>query len=52
MQWKIYSISQCNLDGQDKAYLHYFISYSNLKEFWVKIQQILGKKLIYLFLSH
>jgi hypothetical protein len=35
--------SQCNFYGQDEDYLHYFISCPYLKEFWVKIQQILKK---------
>ena len=35
--------SQCNFCGQDEDYLHYFMSCPYLKEFWVKIQQILKK---------
>jgi hypothetical protein len=43
MKWRIAINSQCNVCGQDEDYLHYFISFPYLKEFWVKIQQILKK---------
>ena len=43
MKWKIAINSQCNFCGQDEDYLHYFMSCPYLKEFWVKIQQILKK---------
>ena len=43
MKWRIANNSQCNFCGQDEDYLHYFISCPYLKEFWVKIQQILKK---------
>jgi hypothetical protein len=41
MKWRIANNSQCNFCGQDEDYLHYFIYCPYLKEFWVKIQQIL-----------
>jgi hypothetical protein len=43
MKWRIAINSQCNVCGQDEDYLHYFMSCPYLKEFWVKIQQILKK---------
>jgi hypothetical protein len=43
MEWRIAINSQCNLCGQDADYLHYSMSCPYLKEFWVKIQQILKK---------
>jgi hypothetical protein len=43
MKWKLAINSQCNFCGQDEDYLHYFISCPYLKEFWVKIEQILKK---------
>jgi hypothetical protein len=43
MKWRIAINSQCNFCGQDEDYLHYFMSCPYLKEFWVKIQQILKK---------
>ena len=46
MQWRIDINSQCNCCGQDEYYLHYFMSCPYLKEFWVKIQQILKKNII------
>jgi len=51
MKWKIANNSQCNFRGQDEEYLYYFISCSYLKELWVKIQQILKKKLIEHFVT-
>jgi hypothetical protein len=36
---------------QDEDYLHYFISCPYLKEFWVKIQQILKKSNIENFVT-
>ena len=41
MKWRIASNSLCNFCGQDEDYLHHFMSCPYLKEFWVKIQQIL-----------
>ena len=46
MKWRIAIDSQCNFCDQDEDYLHYFISCPYLKEFWVKIQQILNKSKI------
>ena len=43
MKWRIAINIQCNFCGQDEDYLHYFIYCPYLKEFWVKIQQILKK---------
>jgi hypothetical protein len=43
--------SQCNFCGQDEDYLHYFMSCPYLKEFWVKIQQILKKSNIENFVT-
>ena len=54
MKWKIANNSQCNFCGQDEDYyLHYmyFISCPYLKEFWVKIQQILKKSNIENFVT-
>ena len=42
-RWRIAINIQCNFCGQDEDYLHYFISCPYLKEFCVKIQQILKK---------
>jgi hypothetical protein len=44
MKWKIANNSQYNICGQDEDYLHYLISCSCLKEYWVKIQRILRTK--------
>ena len=43
MKWRIAINIQCNFCGQDEDYLQYFMSFPYLKEFWVKIQQILKK---------
>ena len=51
MKWKIAINSQCNCCGQDEDYLHYFMSCPYLKEFWVKIQQILKKSNIENFVT-
>ena len=51
MKWRIAINSQCNFCGQDEDYLHYFMSCPYLKEFWVKIQQILKKSNIENFVT-
>ena len=51
MKWRIAIDSQCNFCGQDDDYLHYFMSCPYLKEFWVKIQQILKKSNIKNFVT-
>jgi hypothetical protein len=53
MKWRIANNSQCNLCGlsKDQDYLHYFISCPYLKEFWVKILQILKKSNIENFVT-
>jgi hypothetical protein len=51
MKWRIAINSQCNFCGQDEDYLHYFMSYPYLKEFWVKIKQILKKSNIENFVT-
>ena len=53
MKWRIAINSQCNFCGQDEdyMYLHYFMSCPYLKEFWVKIQQILKKSNIENFVT-
>ena len=43
MKWRIAINNQCNFCGQDEDYLYYFMSCPYLREFWVKIQQILKK---------
>ena len=43
MKWRIAINSQCSFCCQDEDYLHCFMSCPYLKEFWVKIQQILKK---------
>ena len=51
MKWRIAINSQCNFCGQDEDYLHYFMYCPYLKEFWVKIQQILKKSNIENFVT-
>jgi hypothetical protein len=51
MKWRIANNTQCNFCDQDEDYLHYFISCPYLKEFWVKIQQILKKSNIENFVT-
>ena len=51
MKWRIANNSHCNVCGQDEDYLHYFISCPYLKEFWVKIKQILKKANIETFVT-
>ena len=51
MKWRIAINIQCNFCGQDEDYLHYFMSCPYLKEFWVKIQQILKKSNIENFVT-
>jgi hypothetical protein len=51
MKWRIANNTQCNFCGQDEDYLHYFISCPYLKEFWVKIQQMLKKSNIENFVT-
>jgi hypothetical protein len=51
MKWRIAINIQCNFCGQDEDYLHYFMSFPYLKEFWVKIQQILKKSNIENFVT-
>jgi hypothetical protein len=51
MKWRIAYNSQCNVCGQDEDYFHYSISCSYLKEFVVKIKQILKKTTIENFVT-
>ena len=51
MKWRIAINIQCNFCGQDEDYLQCFMSFPYLKEFWVKIQQILKKSNIENFVT-
>jgi hypothetical protein len=51
MKWRIANNIQCKFCGQEEDYLHYFILSPYLKEFWVKIKNILKKANIETFVT-